>query len=73
MEWLIVVVGYFPKERVFYAKIASNDARARHWKEKWIEDGGKVRVGKTLYPEGKRQEAYASLKGKLARQLVSER
>lgn len=69
MERIIVVVGYFPTSRVYYAKIARSDERAREWKEKWIADGGRVAVGKMFYTSGEREKAYITLKEKLIKEI----
>ncbi len=69
MEKIIVIVGYFPTSRVYYAKIARSDERARDWKEKWTSEGGKVAVGKMFYVSGEREKAYISLKEKLIKEI----
>lgn len=69
MERIIVVVGYFPKSRVYMAKIVRGDIRAQAWKDQWIADGGIVVVGKMFYTSGKREEAYKTLKTKLIKEI----
>lgn len=69
MERIIVVVGYFPKSRVYMAKIVHGDMRAQAWKDQWTVDGGTVAVGKMFYTSGKREEAYKTLKTKLIKEI----
>lgn len=69
MERIIVVVGYFPKSRVYMAKIVRGDVWAQVWKDQWTADGGTVAVGKMFYTSGKREEAYKALKTKLIKEI----
>lgn len=69
MERIIIVVGYFPKSRVYMAKIVRGDIRAQAWKDQWTADGGIVVVGKMFYTSGKREEAYKTLKTKLIKEI----
>lgn len=69
MERIIVVVGYFPKSRVYMAKIVRGDTWAQSWKDQWTTDGGIVAVGKMFYTSGKREEAYKTLKAKLIKEI----
>ena len=69
MEKIIVVVGYFPKSRVYMAKIVRGDIWAKTWKDKWTADGGTVAVGKMFYTSGKREEAYNTLNTKLIKEI----
>lgn len=73
MEKIILVVGYFPKEKVYCTKIVKNDARAEYWKNRWVSDGGKVVVGKTFYADGEREQTYHLLKQNLIKEIKNDR
>lgn len=68
MQKLIVVVGYFPHIKTYYAKIAKNLERANFWRQEWEARGGVVVIGDTYYKTN-RELAYKLLKEKLVKEI----
>lgn len=68
MHRLRMVVGYFPKLKIFYAKIVKNPERAEYWKAEWQAHGAIVATDWIFYTND-REAAYKALKEQLVKEI----
>lgn len=71
MQNLSVIVSYFPKAKIYYAKIVKSQERENYWKMTWEAQGGIVVSGSTYYKEN-RERAYKNLKETLVKEIKNK-